>query len=292
MSRTFKRKQGFLTFAQNSGDTDYLRMAYALALSLKATQSEVKDLSVVVTPGMEIPDKYREVFDEVIDVPWLDEARQSKWKLENEWKSYHITPYEETVKLDGDMLFTTDIAHWWPILGRQDFHACTQVEAYRGELITNDYYRKVFTANNLPNVYTAFMYFKYSDFAKEVFELAEIIFHNWETFFHQFLEPVLRPTFVSTDVVFALALKLLDAVDEGTNDLLPLPRFVHMKSHIQGWPEADDLNENWLTHVPATLTNDLQLKVGLHRQTLPFHYHQKQFLTDEIIRTYEKALGL
>ena len=36
--REFKRERGFLTFAQNS-TTDYVRLAYGLALSLKATQS-------------------------------------------------------------------------------------------------------------------------------------------------------------------------------------------------------------------------------------------------------------
>jgi hypothetical protein len=39
-NREFKRKRGFFTFAQN-GTHDYVRMAYALALSLKATQTDV-----------------------------------------------------------------------------------------------------------------------------------------------------------------------------------------------------------------------------------------------------------
>ena len=71
--RSFKRQRGFLTFAQN-GQHDYLRMAYGLALSLRATQSEPY-LSVVVTPGTVVPPHYRDVFDEVIDVPWIDEAQ-------------------------------------------------------------------------------------------------------------------------------------------------------------------------------------------------------------------------
>ena len=40
--------RGYIVIAQNSGDTDYLRMAYALALSLKATQSTVSNLTVCV----------------------------------------------------------------------------------------------------------------------------------------------------------------------------------------------------------------------------------------------------
>lgn len=290
MTRSFKRERGFLTFAQN-GTTDYLRMAYAQALSLKATQRETAHLTVLITPGMTVPDKYRQVFDEVIDIPWLDEARESSWKLENEWKAYHATPYRETIKLDADMLFTQDIAEWWPIMGRQDVMACTQVETYRGEVATSDHYRKVFTQNKLPNVYTALMYFRYSDTAEALFKQAEIIYHNWEKFFETYLTAETRPTFVSTDVVFALAVKTLGLEDECTYPAAPVPRFVHMKSQLQNWPENKS-GEAWDAHVTSTLTDDLHLKIGLYRQHRPFHYHLKGFLTDDIIATYEKALGL
>lgn len=288
MSRTFKRQRGFLTFAQN-GETDYLRMAYALGLSLKATQRRVPHLSVIITPGTDVPSHYRDVFDEVIDVPWLDEARDSTWKLENEWKAYHVTPYEETIKLDADMLFTSDMASAWDIMSKQDVFACTTAETYRGEIVTSDYYRKTFTANRLPNVYTAMMYFRYSDLALELFEQVEVIYHNWQRFFYEFMDEP-RPTFVSTDVVFALAMKVLGIEDECTFPQLSYPRFVHMKSHIQNWPEG--VSDDWMDHIGATLTPDLELKIGRFQQILPVHYHAKPFLTDDMIETYEKYLGI
>lgn len=286
--RDYKRQRGFITVAQNGRD-DYLRMAYALALSLKATQSETAHLSVIITPGMEVPDNYRAVFDEVIDVPWGDEAANSEWKLENEWKVYHVTPYVETIKLDADMLFTSDIKEWWPLLERQEVTACTTVETYRGEIITSDFYRKCFTANGLPNIYTALMYFRISDVALELFTMAETIYKNWQLFFSEFLEPVTKPSIVSTDVVFALAAKIIDA-DLFTFPSLPVPRFVHMKSRLQRWPTDIATDENWTNHVQATLTDDLVFKVGRHRQYLPFHYHSKTFLEDEFIQIYERHL--
>jgi hypothetical protein len=279
--RTFKRPRGFLTFAQN-GKEDYLRMAYGLALSLKITQAEPY-LAVVVSPGTEVPDKYRAVFDEVIDVPWLDEARDSVWKLENEWKAYHVTPYEETIKLDADMLFTSDIAEWWPLLARQEMVACTTVETYRGEMISSDFYRKCFTANALPNIYTAMLYFRISQPAMKVFDLAQTIFHNWQRFFTEFLEPITRPQMVSTDVVFALAIKLLDAND-CIFPTLPVPRFVHMKTRLQNWPAIID-GEDWTKHIQVNLTD--VMKLGRHRQHLPLHYHIKTFLTDAMLQHYE-----
>lgn len=284
--REFKRDRGFLVFAQN-GTTDYLRLAYGLALSLKVTQKEVPWLSVVVTPGTIIPDHYREVFDEVIDVPWLDEAQNSAWKLENEWKAIHCTPYRETIKLDADMLFTSDISAWWDILARQDVWMSSDVTTYRGQHVISDHYRKTFTSNSLPNVYTALMYFKASDAALELFDMVETIYHNWQKFFYEFLDDT-RPDHVSTDVVFALAIKLLDREDDFTFRGMPMMRFVHMKSRLQNWPS--DVGEDWMGHLSGTVTKDLCLKIGRYRQTLPVHYHDKKFLTDEIISHYEAAL--
>lgn len=290
MNREFKSQRGFLTFAQN-GRTDYVRLAYALGLSLKATQSEVSALSIVVTPGTKVPDRYRVVFDEVVDVPWLDEAKNSEWKLENEWKAYHCTPYAETIKLDADMLFCDDISPWWDNLARQDFCAATRAMTYRGETVTSDFYRKTFTSNGLPNVYSALTYFKFSDTAQAVFEMMEIIFHNWEHFSFTYLDDT-RPGMVSTDVVMALAIKLLDLEDECTPPPnAAIPCVTHMKTRLQGWPDRS-ASEDWLTNIDASLTPDLQVRIGRYRQTYPLHYHLKQFVTDQMIETYERKLGI
>ena len=61
-----------------------------------------------------LPQKYRDAFDEVITIPWTDEAIMHNWKLHNWWKAYHMTPYKETICLDADMIFTHDHSEWWP----------------------------------------------------------------------------------------------------------------------------------------------------------------------------------
>lgn len=284
--------RGYLTLAENTPETDYLRLAYGLALSIKATQSQNANVSVGVSPSMTIPKKYKEVFDQVIILPWEDNAEGQSWKLENEWKAYHITPYDETVKLDSDMLFLDDISHWWDLLALKDFWATTQVYTYRQHLVTSDYYRKLFTSNELPNIYTAFMYFKKSELSHQIFEMAELIFQNSEKFFYEFLDES-RPKKPSTDVVFALAIKLLDVIDDATCkfDDLSSPSFVHMKPNVQGWKGIQADNE-WYKTIPSILSADLNLKVGTHKQVLPFHYVSKTFLTDDIIQKYEYKLGI
>jgi hypothetical protein len=283
MARTFKRQRGFLTFAQN-GTTDYLRLAYGLALSLRATQAVIPWLSVIVTPGTPVPDHYREVFDEVIDIPWGDAASESDWKLENEWKAFHITPYEETIKLDADMLFTRDIGYWWPMLSRQDVWASTTARTYRGSLVTSDHYRKTFTDNDLPDVYSALLYFRVTESAQALFEIIELIFNHWDVY-SRLLKPQSRPKQCSTDVALALGIRILD--QDMTHPGFPIMEFVHMKSRLQDWPE--DIGENWLPEIDSGLTRGLILKIGRYPQSLPVHYHLKDFLTDDMIAKYEAA---
>lgn len=282
--------RGFFTIAQGEA---YHRMAYACALSLKLSQTGPSALSIGVTKDeiKLIPQKYLEVFDQVIEIPWEDHAKDSAWKLENEWKAIYMTPYDETIKLDADMIFPGDISHWWDTLAESDGVFCTEAKTYRGETITSDYCRKTFTESNLPNVYSAMFYFKKNDLNFEFFKLAEFIFNNWERCFYEWLEPEHRPKLVSTDVVFAIAAKILEYP---TYNKYPgsVPTFVHMKSQLQNWPQDQFLHDDWTKMVPHYFSRDCSLKIGQHAQQLPFHYHVKDFLTDDKIEKMEKKLGI
>ena len=145
-------------------------------------------------------------------------------------------------------------------------------------------------ANNLPNIYTAFFHFnKNSDLTEEYFKLVEHIFRNYDTFKEDFLVPP-RQTFLSADVVYALAGKILGIEDEICNKHLDYPTFVHMKSNVQGWGQG--YSKNWTKHIGAYFSKDCNLKIGNYKQSLPFHYQDKEFLTDEIIVKLEKKIGL
>ena len=150
--------KGYLVIAQNSKH-DYVRMAYALAMSIAVTQKQVRKLSIAVDKDTVVPEKYRTVFDQVIEIPFEDDAELSEWKINNKWKYYHCTPYEQTVILDTDMLFMSDVSHWWDHLTQWDMLATTRVKTYRGDTVVDNHYRKTFGPNLLPNVYTGFFYF-------------------------------------------------------------------------------------------------------------------------------------
>lgn len=282
--------RGYLILAQNSKNADYIKMAYALALSIKNSQSKVSNVCLATDESLiNIDKKIKNTFDRIEPIPWTDHAEDSKWKIENKWKYYHITPYDETIILDADMVFPTDISHWWDILSRQEIWITNSPVTYKGDVISSTKYRKTFVANNLPNVYTAFMYFKKTALTAELFSLVEIIFNNWERFFYEFLDET-RPKHLSGDVAYALAIKILGIENECFGNL-SLPSFVHMKGHLQNIDEKF-ITEDWTKHIPTYFRDDGGFKVGNYEQILPFHYHVKEWLTDNIISILEKRVEI
>jgi len=280
--------KGFLSVAQNTSQVDYVRLAYAQALSIKSTQNNINKYAVMVTPDTVIPDKYKQVFDEVIDVPWGDMSSKNR-KFENEWKTYHITPWEETIKVESDILFTSDITNWWRFLSDKHLWFTSDVHTYRNEIIHNRACRQLFDDNGLPNVYNGLMFFKKCDLALKFFELAEIIFKNFPIFSKEILDKS-RPLWPDTDTVYAMAVKILEIEPLVMQHNVYMPTFVHMKAELQNWMTFNSYD--WTNQIHATLTDDLELKISMYKQNLPVHYHVKSFITDEIIGKYERHLGI
>jgi hypothetical protein len=283
--------RGYLILAQNSKNNDYVRMAYALALSIKNSQSTVNRVCLATDiPLKNLNASIIEVFDSIVSIPWVDHAANSDWKIENKWKYYHMSPFDETVILDADMLIPSDISHWWDIMATQDIWITNKPQTFKGEVITSTKYRNTFVSNNLPNVYTAFMYFKKTQLSAELFALIELIFHNWEHFFYTYLDET-RPAVLSGDVAYALAIKLLGIEDDCFGNLDTLPTFVHMKGHLQNINEKF-ITEDWTKHIPTYFRTDGGFKIGNYEQTLPFHYHIKEWLDDDKLSILEKRVGV
>lgn len=276
--------KGIAAFAQNNPYTDYVRLAYLQALSVKHTQTH-NQYAVFVDDPKTIPAKYRQVFDHIIPIPWGDAAAHEEWKLSNEWKAIFCTPFDQTLKVDCDMLFLEDHVDWWRLYEEHDFVPALDVTGYRGEIATADTYRKVFTTNELPNVYSALMYFTKSPRMYEFFKLSGELFKHWDQYAAQFLD-YNRPQHPTTDVVYAVAAKLLNIQVHNR-----YAHFTHMKRDMQGVPVVD-LTENWMGHFRHYFTDRLELFVENFKQFNPFHYHVKEFATDALIARYERALGI
>lgn len=271
--------RGFVIFAE--GD-EYVRQAYLAALSIKASENE---FPVSIITCNRVCKKYACIFDKIIPIPWYN-ANATRLKSENRWKIYHASPYEETIVLDSDILVLQNLDYFWNFLSNYDLYFPTKVFTYRKELVTSDYYRKTFVVNNLPNFYNAVHFFKKCNRAKEFYSWVELVTNNWELFYGHFCKEY-YPKEPSMDVTTAIVAKILDCETDIANFAQEMPEIIHMKSRIQNWKNPQT---SWQDRVGVYLQEDLQLKIGNHRQDTIFHYTENNFATDDIIRKYENCL--
>ena len=272
--------RGYLTLAQN-GTYDYVKMAYLLAMSLKISQGNDAKISVMVNDDQEIPKKYATIFDQVIKVP----VPKDEWKIQNKWMYYDVTPYDETIVLDSDMLFFTDHSWWWDALSFHDLAFTEIVTDFKGREVTSDFYRKVFTANNLPNHYTGLFYFKKNKEIENYFKLVKMIFENWQEFYGRLLKNA--PNYASGDVIYAFASKI--TFQNNMKRIAPFLRFVHMRNKLQDM----NISGSWTKTLRSDFTSlgdRPMLKINNILQQNPFHYIDKSFLTDEVISFYEEKM--
>jgi len=255
--------RGYLVMAQG----DYLNMAIALAKSIKKTQSTVNNISIIVDCDV----SEHSAVDHFIELP-TDMSGDEKWKIHNRCQFYDLSPYDETVILDADMLFLSDVSSWWDMMSKYDMLITSRVKTYRDDWVNVNPYRKAFVANNMPNVYSAFTYFKKTQQNKTFFNLLKSIITNWNAWSVRYT-PESRQLFPSMDLAMAMAVKILDIESEVTT-LADFPTFTHMKGGCQGWRTP---SEPWDTVLNRYNTSQ-GIKLGPYLQTGVLHYVQKDFL--------------
>lgn len=271
---------GYLIIVSSNNNIDYLKLAYALALSIKNTQRDgYGHVALIIDDTKKIKDlKSPWVFDHVIE-----------WNKETFWDGRSwmnkLSPFEYTVCLDADMLFTRDYSHWIDyFIENSELYIAPNAYTYRGELITNDFYRRAFTDNSLPNLYSFYTFFKQdSELVEEFFSLGRWIIKNPTEFSNLYLSNR-KPKVVGTDEAFALSAKLLGIENEISYNL-EFPKVVHMKPMVQNWPWP--ANE-WTDHIGFYLNVDGHIKLGNYQQTDIIHYVNKELITDEVISILEE----
>ena len=275
--------RGFLTIAQNTDGVDYLRLAYAQAMSIKLTMPDSQYCVIVdKSTNEQITDEQRLVFDH-IRVLDEDYSKQDEWKLANEWQVFNLSPYKETIKVESDILFTRSIEHWWHAFRLRDIVLSLGTRDFKGKQAKSRVYRKIFDANQLPDVYNGLMYFRYSKTASEFFEIAEQVFKQWETVKENILKGFSYEE-ASTDVVYAITAKTLGV------ELCTLPdcdfiNFTHMKNAINDWPDDKSWTEMIMTEIDLPM-----IRINNVNQYHPVHYQDKNWLTDEMIERYKECL--
>jgi hypothetical protein len=271
---------GYLLIVSDNDSVDYLQLAYGLALSIKNTQKPGYDKVALVIDDAEKINNLKSpwVFDHVIT--W---SEQTFWNGRS-WMD-QLSPFEHTVCLDVDMLFTRDYSHWIDYFVENcDLYVANKVYTYRGDIVTDRSYRKTFDANHLPDLYSMWTFFrKDATIVDSFFNLGRDIIQHPVEFANIFLTAY-KPKIVGTDEAFSLAAQILDIADDIAYPL-EFPRMVHMKPLVQNWPwPADNCND----HVGFYLNKQGRLKIGNYQQNDIVHYVEKDKIDRELIHILEE----
>jgi hypothetical protein len=188
-----------------------------------------------------------------------------------EYNVFDLSPFVHTMKLEADMLITQDISWWWHYLCQHDLVFSHDCLSYMERPVVDKIHRKLFIQNQLPNIYNGLTYFRYSKTASDFYKLCRLIFKNWREVKNHLLKNC-QDEYASTDVVYALAAKILDPTQERFV-VYDFFRMIHYKNKLNN---TDDLTDMVAKHMP--FQDDKKLIVGQHAITKPMHYHHRHFV--------------
>jgi hypothetical protein len=273
---------GYLLIVSTSDTIDYVGMAYALALSIKNTQKDGYNKIALVIDDKSKIEKLSSswVFDIVIE-----KELPKSWDCRSFMDQF--SPFDYTVCLDVDMLFFRDLSHWIDYFVENcDLYVANKSYTFRGELVVSDYYRKAFVANDLPNLYSFYTFWKRdSELSNEFFKMARIIIENPEQFSNSFLSNY-KPKILGTDESFALAAKIL-GIEDDISYKLEFPKVVHLKPMVQNIPWAF---EKFSDVIGFYFNRSGKLKLGNYQQNDIVHYVDKDIISPEITNILEEIL--
>jgi len=251
-------EQGYIIVAQNNrGGVDYVDCATTLAKTILYYHPDASICLLTNVPNAGNPHLFRYVhlFDEPV--------HEHAWA--NDWQVWNKTPFRETIKLEADMMITSPINHWWNMLRHRDIVVSTGCRDWQDQQAKSRYYRQVFDANNLPDVYNAITYWRRSETAQEFFKTVRNIFENWDEYKKLLKFPEETP---STDVVYAMAANIVGP-ELCTMPFASYPTIVHMKKHIAGTQDEDWRRELIWEY------KDYIMRVNTMAQHGAFHYHAR-----------------
>jgi hypothetical protein len=250
-------ERGYLIPAIDTANIDYLSCARQLAQSIRQWHPTA-NISVVTQRQCTDP-----VFDHVIPLPHGDLGGYA-----NDWQMFAASPYRQTIKLEADMIAASPVDHWWTLFEQRDVVVSQGARNFYDQPAESRYYRKIFDANQLPDVYNAITYWRLSKTAQDFFGLVRQIFEQWDSYKRLLKFPDENPT---TDVVYAVAAVIMGpeqiTLPEGLG-----PTIVHMKRYIN--PIQTD---NWTQDL---IWENNPFRINTVAQWGFVHYHIKGWTHD------------
>lgn len=251
-----KDERGYLIWA--IGD-EYVECAEACAMSIRLHTPYAK-IALLTDKDYDI-----DIFDYVIKFPFPVDYDNI---FANDWQVFAASPFRQTIKIEADMIVPHSIDHWWTMLEHKDVILTLGARNYHNEFTNDRFYRKIFDANNLPDVYNAITYWRLSETANNFFNTVKELFDNWTEVQSQIKMGTTDPG--TTDLVYALAARAI-GVENVTLPNTSYPSLIHMKGKINYL-----VGEDWTKELVWELNNS-NIRINTIDQQYPFHYHVKEF---------------
>ena len=250
--------RGYVVIAQNTKNTNYIDCADALAISIKKHNPNANITLISNNTSM------CDSFDNVVELPYGDLAPNSDWKLFNDWQVYEASPYDETIKIEADIIVNSNLDYLFSALEKKDVCLCTTIRDYKADVSDSRFYRKFIDSNKLPDVYNAITCFKKSSFAEQFFKNVRFVFENWEIIREHFICNVDEPA--TTDWVYAIVSHIMGVENVTIPNLISM---VHMKPFI-----INTRSEDWTKELVYEFEPFRIQKIAQH---YPVHYQVKEF---------------
>ena len=253
---SYSDDRGYIIPAFNTADTDYVECARTLAKSLRYQHPDVK---ICLLTNEAIEDS---LFDYV-------RVAEDLGGYLNDYQVYNHSPFHETVKLEADMIVTGPFEHWWTLFRHYDVWVSTGCKNFKDDAATSRRYRKIFDANQLPDVYNAVTYWRVSPLAKNFFTTVKSLMNNWSSVQNSLVYGKCEP--VNTDLAYALAIAFM-----GEEQFISMngPQITHMKPAINGLTAED-----WSKQLVWEIISG-QVRLNGFSQSGLLHYHVKDLARD------------
>jgi hypothetical protein len=229
------KSKGIVLFARNNSQVDYIKQAYFLA---KTAKEILKLPTTIVTDSpeflrFEFPD-WKKVFDSVVSMVWKEEelaentvlfrneyhnlkeyhdgslvSKKLDWKNEMRTVAYDVSPYDETLVLDTDVVICNDIflkcfEQKHDLLLYSNATELTDID--RG-----DEFKRI--SDTSVNFYWATcIFFRKTNKNKIFFDLVKHIQENWKHYNNIFQ---INSPYYRNDYAFSIAIHIMNGYQTG-----------------------------------------------------------------------------
>lgn len=256
----------------------------AAALCAYSIKNFNRDASVtLVLPDLSKAVKqFEEPFDYIIELPFT----VNRDRRANDWQLWWCSPYDNTIAIDAYSVVGVNHESLWSHV-TQNFNVCFSTSRlhFNGQHI-NLPDESLYAEKEVSWINSSMFYFDKSNESLNYFKLADPVMRDWKTAMQKLTEPKYQSTKYNSDLMHSLLvnvsrtpenLKTADADIFSLYDMGYLNEIFKSQSRIK---------KSWTEYINVWPMYGSRFKVQNYIISGVFHYHDPEFITEEIYDSY------